>query len=753
MVYSTAGPGGIVAGSDLDEFTDIRGVSGTPRQFAVGERIVVTWYNNSDEIVFFTSRISFTDEDVPDGGTSEGNWYTMRSFEDYRYTYSEIQPHSSAQTVFNITDTGVHKTDEIYSTININLNIEWFETYQKQFLVCDEIELWSDADISAPEQPTGLTATVLSNTQIRLDWDETSDDVGTVEYLIFMDGVYEGYSRTNSYTANFLQQMTEYSFAVSALDMVRNESVPSDPVVATTPALPAGTSLFNPLGLEYLGAIHIPETFAYGGEALAYNPNGDGGSTGSGSLDGYPGSFYTSDLNQPHLGFVGEVSVPAPVISADKNYEELNLSEILQDPVNIRPDNVNSWDYIDQWYTGLEYVEEENRLYSSWAIYYDVIGDKTASVSSIDPTDLAGATPYGAWFVGSSSTTVLPIDPYLNDYLFQVPPDWADMYTDGRALVNGRYREGGLSGLGPTLYAVPLIGTGTPPAPDTELDISRLLQYGPVEASDNYNFPDAIYDYNHADWWRGADWISVDDQASVVIIGNKALGDNWYGFQGERMLHDWLIADVPYPDSFWDTDPDGKGWQAHNMAPMAVFYDPADLAAVAAGDQASAHPQPYAAVRFEKDIFWGPEAEIRAATYNDAHQILYITEFIAPVDGTLLVHAWEVNDVIVESTEQEELPQMFSLQQNYPNPFNPSTTIGFTVPEVSTVTITLYNALGQRITDVSSGIRQPGAHSVTFSAKRAGSHLSNGVYYYVMTAVPLDGGESYRSSSKMVLLK
>ena len=753
MVYSSEGPGGIHAGSDLDEFTDFMGVQGTSRPFSVGERIVVTWYNNSDEPISFTSRISFTDEDEPSGGTVEGNWYTMRNYEDYRYTYSEIQPHATAQTVFNITDTGIHKTDETYALVNINLNIEWFETYQKQFLICDKIELYNDADITAPDQTTGLSATVLSNAQIRLDWDPTNDNVETVEYLVYLNGAYEGYSRTNSYTVHYLQPISDYTFTVSALDMVRNEGVQSEPVTATSMALQSGSSLFNPLDFRYLGAVRLPETFAYGGEALAYNPNGDGGPTGAGADDGYPGSFYTSDLNQPQRGFVGELSVPAPALSPDKNLDELNEAVILQDPVDIRPANVNSWDYVDVWYTGLEYVAEENRLYSSWAIYYEVTGDKTASVSCIDASDLAGSTPYGAWFVGSSSNAVLPTDPYLNDYLFQAPQEWADNYLDGRALINGRYREGGLSGLGPTLYAVSLVGTETPPQVDTELDLSRLLEYGPVEASDNYNFPDAIDDYNHADWWRDADWMAVDGQNAVMIIGNKALGDNWYGYQGEQMHHDWLIADVPYPDAYWDTDPDGKGWQSHNMVPMAVFYDPNELAAVVDGSLAPYEPQPYAAVRFDKSIFWGPDAEIRSATYDHDHQVLYVTEYISVMDGTLLVHAWKVNEVVVESTAYETPPDAFTLEQNYPNPFNPATTIGFTVPEISHVTINLYNLLGQKTGVLTSGIRQAGKHTVTFSADRTVSHLPSGLYVYEIIAVSLDGSNTYRATGKMVLQK
>ena len=65
----------------------------------------------TNETFLFTSRISFTDSDEPNPDSPDDKWYTMRSFNDYRITYSEISPHSIIKTVFNITASGIHKTD------------------------------------------------------------------------------------------------------------------------------------------------------------------------------------------------------------------------------------------------------------------------------------------------------------------------------------------------------------------------------------------------------------------------------------------------------------------------------------------------------------------------------------------------------------------------------------------------------------------------------------------------------------------
>ena len=46
------------------------------------------------------------------------------------------------------------------------------------------------------------------------------------------------------------------------------------------------------------------------------------------------------------------------------------------------------------------------------------------------------------------------------------------------------------------------------------------------------------------------------------------------------------------------------------------------------------------------------------------------------------------------------IPNSFTLYQNYPNPFNPSTTISYTVPNISFVTIKVYDVLGREISTV-----------------------------------------------------
>lgn len=96
----------------------------------------------------------------------------------------------------------------------------------------------------------------------------------------------------------------------------------------------------------------------------------------------------------------------------------------------------------------------------------------------------------------------------------------------------------------------------------------------------------------------------------------------------------------------------------------------------------------------------------------------------------------------VEPSIKESTPRVFQLQQNFPNPFNPSTTIRFSLPQSSFVTLRIYNMLGQLVTTLVDAIRTSGHHQVDWSPK-----LPSGVYFYRIEA------GSFVESKKLVLLK
>ncbi|MCE5249148.1 T9SS type A sorting domain-containing protein [bacterium] len=92
---------------------------------------------------------------------------------------------------------------------------------------------------------------------------------------------------------------------------------------------------------------------------------------------------------------------------------------------------------------------------------------------------------------------------------------------------------------------------------------------------------------------------------------------------------------------------------------------------------------------------------------------------------------------------EEAAPAAFAVAQNSPNPFNPTTTINFTIPEASNVTVDIFNVAGQKIDTVASDFMSAGSHSVTWNA----STYSAGVYFYTVKS------GSFSKTMKMTLLK
>ncbi|KAA0240574.1 MAG: T9SS C-terminal target domain-containing protein [Chlorobiota bacterium] len=94
------------------------------------------------------------------------------------------------------------------------------------------------------------------------------------------------------------------------------------------------------------------------------------------------------------------------------------------------------------------------------------------------------------------------------------------------------------------------------------------------------------------------------------------------------------------------------------------------------------------------------------------------------------------------------MPDNFVLNQNHPNPFNPSTTISFTLPVESYVTIKLFNMLGQEVAKIADGSFQTGSHNFEFNAQ----NLTSGAYIYTLEANGVNG-QVFKSTKKMLLLR
>ena len=402
--------------------------------------------------------------------------------------------------------------------------------------------------------------------------------------------------------------------------------------------------LIQPSDITYVGAFRLPgpsggSDWGYSGYAATHYPDGDA----EGADDGYPGSLFAIGHDQDQQ--VSEISIPVPVISAGKDAGELNEASTLQPFSDITG---GTFGYLEIPRAGLEYLPPQGqqltgKLYFSWGQHFEFERKPTHGWAE---TDLSNPQPAGAWHLDwySAYTT--------NDYIFAIPKSWADENTPGLLLATGRFRDGLWSGRGPALYAYGPWTEGNPPAPGSVLaNVTPLLRYGvqePGAIDIASNESEAMDGFSEADEWSGGEWLIAGNKSAVVFIGTKALGRTWYGFSNGVEYPTSGAPDEVYPEvPPWPNDQ--RGWWAEDIEARIMFYDPADLAAVANGEIETWEPQPYATISIDEYLFdpgydyeRGKMTLIGDTAYDRKNGFLYIFERLADEEEKSIVHVFQV---------------------------------------------------------------------------------------------------------------
>jgi hypothetical protein len=90
-----------------------------------------------------------------------------------------------------------------------------------------------------------------------------------------------------------------------------------------------------------------------------------------------------------------------------------------------------------------------------------------------------------------------------------------------------------------------------------------------------------------------------------------------------------------------------------------------------------------------------------------------------------------------------DIPREFSLQQNFPNPFNPLTTISFSIPQRSFVSLKIFDVIGREVATIVSENLLPGSYQRQWNAV----NNSSGVYFYRLQT------PGYIQTNKLLLLR
>lgn len=97
----------------------------------------------------------------------------------------------------------------------------------------------------------------------------------------------------------------------------------------------------------------------------------------------------------------------------------------------------------------------------------------------------------------------------------------------------------------------------------------------------------------------------------------------------------------------------------------------------------------------------------------------------------------------INSKEILMLSKEYQLKQNYPNPFNPTTTIEYSIPKASFVSIKVYDVLGREVLALVDEEKVMGNYLIRFNAEK----LASGIYFCVLNT------NEFTETKKMLLLR
>jgi hypothetical protein len=401
------------------------------------------------------------------------------------------------------------------------------------------------------------------------------------------------------------------------------------------------TDLIHAQDLTYQGFFRLPEgsggsDWDYSGHGLTYYPDGDPG----GDNDGYPGSLF--GFGHDHQLYVSEISIPAPMITNDLS--SANIADTIQ-PFSDLTDGIFRAEEMVIPRAGIAYLAQpQPRLHYTFGQHIQDFEESHGWAG----LDLDQPDAQGPWVFNGYTNYV------TNDYLFEIPPDWAQAIASGPLLASGRAREGLWSGRGPGLFAYRPGDIESPPSAGAVLpDVIPLLLYG----EQNTGEPDiissadqAVTDYREADHWWGGAWLTDGYGAAVIFAGTKALGNEWYGFaNGVAWEYDCAEHAPPSCPDVPDWPYDNRSFWADSYQAQLIFYDPVELVAVTRGELDSWEPQIYDTLVLD-DYLLDPALNhgdykrdlVGAVAFDRENGFLYLVERMAD-EYRSVIHVWEIS--------------------------------------------------------------------------------------------------------------
>lgn len=329
--------------------------------------------------------------------------------------------------------------------------------------------------------------------------------------------------------------------------------------------------------------------------------------------------------------------------------------------------------------------------------------------------------------------------PHLADPNVIVDGDTLRMWFGGGNMIQSGMRIGyatSIDGINWTRYPQPVIepnaawnNDGVIPGSVIKEDGVFKMWFGGGVGTVGYPSPASHWNTGYATSSDGINWVLLDDPVishgtsedfdenlaiNASVIKTNSGYDMWYGGHSET---EQGVPNKSYANIGYARSSDGINWEKYYNNPV-----------VSPGSVSPVWSKCYyvPSVYYDGEIFhmwfcsWGIQYICIGYATSDTSQATGIE-----------------NDLL------NQVPKEYELFQNYPNPFNPSTTISYSLPKQSQVTLKVYDILGNEIETLDNEEKAAGTHKINFNA----SNLSSGLYFYKLEA------ENYVEGKKMILLK
>lgn len=298
------------------------------------------------------------------------------------------------------------------------------------------------------------------------------------------------------------------------------------------------------------------------------------------------------------------------------------------------------------------------------------------------------------------------------------------------------------------VYQIKIVGNGTVYFDNFYFGKNAELTTAPTPIHDQDKvvslFSDAYTNNNTVDTWS-APWDQADHE-DIVINGDNVKFYSKLNFAGIEFIAQQIDAtdlthfrfdlmtqqptDAPVQFSVRLVDFGANGrWSGGDDVEDDLDFDRASTPSLVSNQWIS----------FDLPI----DDFVDLSTRKNLSQLLFLTS--GGLSEVYIDNIYFYGDKVLNSNEsdKDEIPTKVELLQNYPNPFNPTTNIEFGIPEASHVSLTIFNALGQKVATLADSRFMPGSHSITWDASRAPS----GVYFYRLVT------GNVTSTKKMLLIK